>query len=292
MDYHRVYSLVSEICANDSVDFREKTIRLYEQLNELSDTDVLSHVEFGGVIPESYAHDFSEEKLFAKYCDLLLAKSLSLIGLNASVLEERADAADVIGHTPNYSLVGDAKAFRLSRTAKNQKDFKVEALNQWKKGADYACLVCPLYQYPTKTSQIYDQAIRYNVTLFSFSHLGFLIRSGVTDPDKLRPLWSISAGLNSGKNAIPYWNTISHAVCNITGNSIKEWDDYLNTNKRNILEQAQEQRAFWEAEKQRIAKMSHAEAVSALIRAMRIDSNISLISRTISDLEEIVSAID
>ena len=28
-----------------------------------------------------------------------------------------------------YSLVADAKAFRLSRTAKNQKDFKVQAMD-------------------------------------------------------------------------------------------------------------------------------------------------------------------
>jgi hypothetical protein len=37
----------------------------------------------------------------------------------------RADSADVEGATKDYTIVGDAKAFRLSRTAKNQKDFKV-----------------------------------------------------------------------------------------------------------------------------------------------------------------------
>lgn len=292
MRYNDVYGLIAKICSDTSTDFRARTEILVGELKGLSEEEVLRHVEYGGVIPESYAHDSSEEKLFAKYCDVLLARALTLLGLDASVLEERADAADVTGKSKSYSLVGDAKAFRLSRTAKNQKDFKVEALNQWKKGADYATLVCPLYQYPTKTSQIYDQAIRYNVALLSFTHLGFLLRSGVKDSESLASLWSISSGMETGKDAVPYWNAVSHEVARITGKSIEEWDKYLNDSKRFTLEQAQDQRGFWEVEKERIGKLSHDEAVTALIKALRIDSNISLISRTIADLEEITSAID
>ena len=67
------------------------------------------------------------------------------------------------------------KAFRLSRTAKNQKDFKVEALSKWRKDKDFACFICPLYQYPKNTSQIYRQAIERNVTLLSYIHLVYML---------------------------------------------------------------------------------------------------------------------
>ena len=292
MQYRDVYSLVSDICADTATDFKARTVILTEAVSAITDAEVLNHIEYGGVIPESYPHDSSEEKLFAKYCDIILARALTLLGLDASVLEERSDAADVKGSTNKYVIVGDAKAFRLSRTAKNQKDFKVEALNQWKKGADYALLACPLYQYPTRTSQIYDQAIRYNVALLSFTHLGFLIRSGVSDPNDLISLWSIATGLESGKDAIPYWNAVSKEVCRIVGRSIEEWDKYLELSKRFTLEQAQEQKMFWDSEKIRISKFDHDEAVTALIKALRIDNNISLITRTISDLDEITNALD
>ena len=33
-----------------------------------------------------------------------------------------------------YTLIADAKSFGLSRTAKNQKDFKVTALSNWREG--------------------------------------------------------------------------------------------------------------------------------------------------------------
>ena len=36
-------------------------------------------------------------------------------------------------------------------------------------------LVAPLMQYPTSKSQIYEQAIKRNVTLLSYTHLHFLL---------------------------------------------------------------------------------------------------------------------
>lgn len=129
MKYNDVYALISEICSDSKSDFKKRAESLSRAVAKISDSDVLNHIEYGGVIPESYAHDSSEEKMFAKYCDILLARALALLGLTASVLEERSDAADVKATTSLYSIVGDAKAFRLSRTAKNQKDFKVEPLS-------------------------------------------------------------------------------------------------------------------------------------------------------------------
>jgi hypothetical protein len=216
----------------------------------------VAHVEYAGVIPESYSHDSSEEKLFAKYCDYLLAKALAELGMKSSVIEGRADSADVIAEVRKYSVVGDAKAFRLSRTAKNQKDFKVEALNQWKKKSDYACLVCPLYQYPTKTSQIYDQAIRYNVTLLSFTHLGFLLRAPKIQPDQFDKIWKVSSTLTSGKEAVPYWNAMSHQVVLAAGSSIEERDKYLLDSKKILHEKAKVQLQFWDPKRKGFAAWS------------------------------------
>ena len=86
---------------------------------------LLDHLRLCGSIPENYGHDSSEEKLYSKYTDVLLSAAFDHIGLVSNVLSERGDAADVEAVGPDYSLVADAKVFRLSRTAKNQKDFKI-----------------------------------------------------------------------------------------------------------------------------------------------------------------------
>ncbi len=110
---------------------------------------ILDHLRLCGSIPEKYGHDTSEEKLYSKYTDALLATALRYVSPNAIVLTERADAADVEAVAPTFALVGDAKVFRLSRTAKNQKDFKIEAMHGWKRGKPHAMVVCPIY--PSKS---------------------------------------------------------------------------------------------------------------------------------------------
>ncbi|MBX7243199.1 MAG: HindIII family type II restriction endonuclease [Bacteroidia bacterium] len=123
-------------------------------------SSLIDHLRLCGNIPESYGHDTNEEKLYSKYTDCLLSLAYSALGLKSLVFKERADAADVEAFAKDYSFVADAKAFRLSRTAKNQKDFKVQAMHGWKRNKPYAMVVCPIYQLPTSSSQIYQQATK------------------------------------------------------------------------------------------------------------------------------------
>ena len=124
-----------------------------------------------GIMPEVFEHDSSEEKMWSKFSDVILAACLNHLGLKSHVIRTRGNSADVFSEADGYTLVSDAKCFRLSRTAKNQKDFKIKALDDWRRLDTYALLVGPLYQYPIDRSQIYPQAITRNVTLLSYTHL-------------------------------------------------------------------------------------------------------------------------
>lgn len=174
----REISIISERFGDDSQRISEK---ISDDIKRGGVEELLNHLRLCSSIPESYKHDSSEEKLYSKYTDIILSEAYKFIGLKSIVLTERADAADVeactpSGFIPEYSFVADAKAFRLSRTAKNQKDFKIQALDNWKKGKPYAMVVCPLYQLPMKTSQIYEQASARSVCIFSYAHLALLVR--------------------------------------------------------------------------------------------------------------------
>jgi len=168
---------------------------------------LLDHLRLCGAIPESYGHDSSQEKLYSKYTDAVISEALKAIGLNSVVLETRADSADVQAHAPSgYSLVADAKAFRLSRTAKNQKDFKVQAMDGWRHNLDHALIVCPIYQLPIRTSQIYQQAIVRDVCIASFSHLAALVafsqrRSTTMATSALHHVLNATVAMNPSKSA-------------------------------------------------------------------------------------------
>ena len=151
----------------------EKELEL--EISELGAKTLIDHLRLCGNIPESYGHDTSDEKLYSKYTDSLLCFAYKAMGLKSVVLSERANVADVDAFADDYSFVADAKAFRLSRTAKNQKDFKVQAMDGWKHGKPYAMVVCPIYQLPRSASQIYQQATTRNVCIFTYSHLSLLV---------------------------------------------------------------------------------------------------------------------
>jgi len=289
MKYNQVVDEIINLVKN--VSFAKAGIYLEEALNGCSQEDILAHLDYGGVIPESFHHDSTEEKIFAKYCDALLARGLAELGLVTHVFESRGESADVGAEHPegDYDLVGDAKAFRLSRTAKNQKDFKIEALNEWRHGADYAVLLAPIYQYPNKKSQIYGQAIRYNVTLLSYTHLAFMIRSKNATPDNFLELLKVGNKLKdkvivSGKkiegNAADYWAAIHETVLEITGLTNEDWEKALEANLARLKEQANSEAAFWEERKKSYAGIDHETAIKLLIKALKIDSKIATIKKT------------
>lgn len=121
-----------------------------------------------------------------------------MLGLASRALDERADSADILAESIsgyNYSLVADAKCFRLSRTAKNQKDFKVSNLSDWRGYEnEYAVLVAPYFQYPQSTSQIYSKALDNNVCLLSWEHISIMLEQNVKETTSLslESLWNAS----------------------------------------------------------------------------------------------------
>ncbi len=254
--------------------------------------DVVGLIKQIGIIPESFQHDSSEEKLFLKVSEAVLARGFRELGLKATVLKERGDSADVQVESKyhKYSLVADAKAFRLSRTAKNQKDFKVAALSGWRKDADYAVLCSPYFQYPLRQSQIYSQSLEHNVCLFSWEHLAFLIQSKVKESEHkdLSVLWSW-----------PEKQAQSTVVSEMKKCFISDFDRFLSgrlhlleanmravfTDRVNeIEERGRYELTYWNKQKSRLLSLSREEAISELIKVRKIDAKIGQITAYIEGL--------
>lgn len=234
------------------------------------------------IIPESLAHDSSEEKLWSKYCDILLAHAWSYVGIPSEVLRARGDSADVFGRADGYTVVGDAKAFRLSRTAKNQKDFKIKALDDWRKGNTYACLVSPLYQYPQRSSQIYDQAVAHNVTLLSYTHLRFLLDH--VKGQNLLPLWEVGRQLKRGKTAELYWSAVDETVTSVVSRRPRDLEKYKAEEVSKTKEIGAEGIEFWQKRIESYRGLSQREAVMRLIKAEKIESKIQTIRNAVESL--------
>ncbi|MDD5146042.1 MAG: HindIII family type II restriction endonuclease [Candidatus Pacebacteria bacterium] len=244
-----------------------------------------------GIMPEVFEHDSSEEKLWSKFSDVILSRSLDFLGLKSEVLRTRGNSADVYSKAKNYTIVSDAKCFRLSRTAKNQKDFKVKALNDWRRQDTYALLVSPLSQYPIDRSQIYTQAISQNVSLLSYFHLQFLVENEVNE--NLEKLWKMplyiskNYKLKERTRGITYWHAVDTLVCEITGQSSECLEHYKQQEVNKTKEVGQEGINYWNAKIKEFNSLTKEQAVKLLIKAQKIEQKI----KTIKDAIEKVSAI-
>ena len=261
-----------------------------ELSNEISRNGInslLDHLRLCSAIPESYRHDSSEEKLYSKYTDALISESYTWMGMNSIVLDERADSADVEVVAGEYSFVADAKVFRLSRTAKNQKDFKVQAMDNWKRGKPFAMIVCPLYQLPYRSSQIYQQAATRNVCIFSYSHLAVLARlveyeGADVAIDLLRGVFDTVQAMNPSKDANTYWQAVNRTMLQ-HGDPIGElWKiekiatvEGINISKEIALR-------YYASQREELMRLSRNEAINRLIEMHKIDSRIQII-RAVTD---------
>lgn len=275
-------SEVKNLSGHFGDDYSKLEAELTEEANREGVTAIIDHLRLCGSIPESYGHDSSEEKLYSKYTDCIVSLAYQAIGLKSLVLTERADVADVEVIGENYSFVADAKAFRLSRTAKNQKDFKVAAMDGWKYGKPYAMVICPIYQLPRASSQIYQSAALHNVCIFTYSHLSLLLcffqRVGAKATQTLlHSVFKVITALNPSKSAFDYWLAINQTMLAFS----LDISDLWNVEKIAAMESVEiaksEDLTFLAQQREMIMKMTHAQALTELIKVYKIDNKIKAI---------------
>ena len=242
-------------------------------------SSLVDHLRLCTAIPESYDHNSTEEKLYSKYTDILISAGFSQIGLKSIVLESRGNSADVEVIADNYSFVADAKVFRLSRTAKNQTDFKIQAMDNWKFGKPFAMVVCPLYQIPSKNSQIYQQASARNICIFSYSHLAVLVQFVESHSKKsgeklLYEIFETVNSMNPDKSAITYWNLINKKMLSYSDSIIDIWRKEKIATLESIKIAKVDALTYYAQERAKIIKMSRDEAISKLLDLSKIENRV------------------
>lgn len=252
---------------------------LSDEMERCGTRTLVGHLRLCGAIPESYGHDSSEEKLYSKYTDIVAHEAFKAVGLDSLVLSERRGVADVECVCDDYGLVADAKAFRLSRTAKNQKDFKVQAMDNWKHGKRFAMLVCPVYQLPSRSSQIYQQAGARSVCISTYTHLAVLVRyaevAGASKAVTLlyNVLKSVEV-MNPSRDAAVYWQTVNRAVLAAEGGVSHFWREEKIASVEAMEVARAEALTYLAEERERIMKLSRRDAIREILQWRRMEGRV------------------
>ncbi len=256
-------------------------------IKSLAKIDFIEIVKEIGTIPEIIEASSTEEKLYSKASDVVLARCFNELGLKSKAVSERGNSADIIAESIHgYTLVADAKTFRLSRTAKNQKDFKISTLSKWRgMENDFAVLVAPYFQYPNTSSQIYSSSLSDKVCLLSWEHMLFLINKGVVEDMSfsLEQIWNAPIRIERDSKIayadrmnvlFPY---INRMVCDRISSNITEFEKQLNNCKSCIVERSNNEISVLKTEIERIKGYTKEQAIKELIKSKKLNEKISAI---------------
>ena len=253
-----------------------------EEIGQDGIVPLLGHLRLCGAIPEAYVQNSSQEKLYSKYTDIVIHEAFTSMGLTSLVLKERSDLADVECVSGEYEFVADAKAFRLSRTAKNQKDFKVEAMDGWKHGKPFAMLVCPVYQLPSRTSQIYQQAAARSVCISSYTHLAVLVRYAESiGSDKaialLRDVFETVEAMNPSKSAGAYWQAVNKTFLGAGHGMSDIWREEKIASLEAVQVAREEALSHLAGERERIMRLSRRDAIREILAWRRLEGRVQAV---------------
>lgn len=290
--------LISRIFELTKMDFKQATDEVRIFIDRMDVKDFKRIVKQIGTIPEVIEHDSTEEKLYSKASDIVLARCFRELGMASRALDERSDSADIIAESRagyNYSLVADAKCFRLSRTAKNQKDFKVSNLSDWRGSEnEYAVLVAPYFQYPQNTSQIYSKALENNVCLLTWEHVSIMLDRDIKENEKfsLESLWNSSQMIARDKTLVfanaksCFLPRIDGYVAKKVGMTESDFWSLLDEYKGIIVSRGEFEIEYWNNCIAKIKKYTREEAIEELIKAKKLHEKILVINTYIEKLKK------
>lgn len=290
--------LISRIFELTKMDFKQATDEVRIFIDRMDVKDFKRIVKQIGTIPEVIEHDSTEEKLYSKASDIVLARCFRELGMASRALDERSDSADIIAESRagyNYSLVADAKCFRLSRTAKNQKDFKVSNLSDWRGSEnEYAVLVAPYFQYPQNTSQIYSKALENNVCLLTWEHISIMLDRDIKENEKfsLESLWNSSQMIARDKTLVfanaksCFLPRIDGYVAKKVGMTESDFWSLLDEYKGIIVSRGEFEIEYWNNCIAKIKKYTREEAIEELIKAKKLHEKILVINTYIEKLKK------
>ncbi len=289
--------LIEFINIASSENFKDSTKKAIDFIDKIPLKSFKELVKNIGTIPECIEHDSTQEKLYSKVSDIVLARCFRELGLKSKALNSRADSADIIAESVcgySYSLVADAKCFRLSRTAKNQKDFKISNLSNWRGSEnEYAVLVSPYYQYPKKSSQIYSMALEKNVCLLSWEHISILLDNNIKESENfsLESIWNISQMIARDKT-LSFANAkqcllpkIDSYIAKKINKNAAEFKEILQKYKILIKKRGQDEISYWQNCIKEIERYSKERAILELIKAKKLQEKITMISTYINGLK-------
>lgn len=225
---------------------------MYYLQEEYSDEELCNLLACAGFIPDMYASDSSEETLFSKLVEALVAEWARRMGYQVQLIKEKSSYEDVNIIIGRKVVVCDAKSFRLGRSqaAPNVKDFlKLEDIRKWR--SRHKDSLGGLVTYPdthewakSSDAYIYCSTKDCPTVMLPYVYLAMLLHfKDRFEPHTLADMWDynrlfpkkLEKETKEG-NKKQYWHVIEKELLRILGISQMEYQEYIEKCKKHQME--------------------------------------------------------
>ena len=152
-------------------------------------------------------------------------------------------------------------------------------MHGWKNGNNFAVVVCPIYQVPNSSSQIYKQSTESDVLILTYTHL-IIILLTIQKNEKLKAnnlfykLFKLIENCTvDDKSASVYWNKVNQTIINFSD----DLKDIYVSEKPHIIDNIDllKKLSIKVIDKKinMIEKYSKEKAISELIKSLKFDNN-------------------
>lgn len=140
-------------------------------------------------------------------------------------------------------------------------------------------VVCPVYQLPSRTSQIYQQAAARSVCICTYTHLAVLVRYAEQAGQPgvvalLHDVFRTLEAMNPSKDAATYWQAVNRAFLDSDGSIAGIWREEKIASLESIRLARDEALQFLAAERERIMRLSRQEAIREVLKWRKIENRI------------------
>lgn len=239
-------SIISYQTKSEKLDHDKIAATFEKDLLNKTDEEIISILICAGFIPDLYIPDSSEETLFSKLVEVLLAVWAKKMGFKSEYIKQKASYEDVNITICNKVVVCDAKSFRLGRSQKapNVKDFlKLADIEKWLNR--YSNRLGGLITYPDthewfsgSDAYQYCTAKRVPTVMLPYKYLALLLYfKNKYNTEDLKELWNYEKLFpveitKREDNKQCYWKVINKTIeniCHITSKDINEFIENANS---------------------------------------------------------------
>lgn len=264
--------------------FRHLESELVKEVENFGIEALLQHIRLCGVVPECFPRGSGEERLYGKYSDAVIHEAFKALGLDSRTQNRPGDAPGVECACDQFSFVAESVAFRMSRVARNQKDFDLRAIHRWKQGRPFGMLVAPINQLPFRFGQIYRDAALLAVLVCSYSHLAVLVRYAQQAGSAkaialLHEAFRVVRGIPPAKNAEPYWQALNRTFLAADARMPSLWREEKAVLEESISLGQAEALRFLDEERQGIEDLPRQEAIEELLHWRKLNSRVQAVQQ-------------